>query len=133
VFVRKENKMKKETYSFKARYQDVDFKRIAEENPLYDFVKVEWPWESGGNSSSLVIVSPAGIARMKAVGLCTPRSFSGVKLSASGSGWRHDPVGHEVKDEKIYVIEDGSGFEKLYAQLRERECRKRQIKVTAIR
>lgn len=124
--------MHKQTYRFVSRYEDVDFAKIIAENPDADFIRVEWPWEEGKENSSLVIATSSGIDRLKAVDMSTPGSYAGVRISMSGVGWRHDPFGRG-KDEKIHVFDDSSKFDRAYALLRERECRKRKITVTAIR
>jgi hypothetical protein len=126
-------KMKKQTYVFSTRYQDVDFSRIVENNNDSDFIWVEWEDERG-EDQMIVLVTPAGEARCDAAGLGYGVNQKTVRIRPYGDP---DIYGRSKGDPSILYINnkrcvDKDTFEKWYGRLREREVRCRPIKVTAI-
>ena len=129
----KEMKMKKETYGFSARYQDVDFSRIVEENSDSDFIRVEWKDECG-NDQVIVFVTPSGKKRCEAAGMSYGVIQKTVSVRPYGSldiygRCNDDPFVLYINNERCV---DNDTFEKWYGRLREREERRRQVKVTTI-
>jgi hypothetical protein len=124
-----ERKMQKETYKFNARYKDVDFERILEENPSADFIEVKWAKIEGRPYSGFVIVTDSGYERLCKAAMNTSRRYANARIHPDGIGWRHDPYGSGG----IRIIDGIDEFKRVFAKLRERECRKYEIKVTAIK
>jgi hypothetical protein len=122
-------KMKKEIYKFSARYQDVDLDRIIEENPGADFIVVKWEKNEGHPFGGFVIVTESGCERLRNADMNAPRKYSNARISLSGFGWRHNSFGSGG----IRIIDGVDAFEGMLARLRERECRKYKIEVTAIK
>ena len=125
--------MKKETYGFSTRYQDVDFSRIVEENSDSDFIRVEWNDERG-NDQVIVLVTPGGKKRCEAVGMTYGVMQKTVRVRPYGDldiygRCNADPYVLYVDDKRCV---DKDTFEKWYGRLREREERRRPIKVTTI-
>jgi hypothetical protein len=127
-------KMKKETYGFSTRYQDVDFSRIVEENRDSDFIRVEWK-DSDGNDQMVVLVTPSGKARCAAVDMDGFVGQKSVRVRPYGD---LDVYGRSNNGDPyiLYVhcarCDKNDTFEKWYGRLREREERRRPITVTAI-
>jgi hypothetical protein len=124
-----ERKMQKETYKFNAKYKDVDFERILEENPSADFIEVEWAKTKGRPYGGFVLVTDSGYERLRKAEMSTPRRYVNARINPDGLGWRYDPYGSGV----IRIIDGIDEFKRVFAKLRERECRKYEIKVTAIK
>jgi hypothetical protein len=120
--------MMKETYKFSSRYQDVDFERILEENPLAHFIEVKWA-KTEGSFCGLVIVTDSGYERLRKNGLSTPRRYVNARIACDGIGWGHDSFDMGG----IRIIENIKAFRNILAKLKDRECRKHEIKVTAIK
>jgi hypothetical protein len=121
--------MQKETYKFNARYKDVNFERILEENPLADFIEVKWAKTEGRPYGGFVIVTDFGYERLRKAAMNTPRRYVNARIHPDGLGWRHDPYGSGG----IRIIDSIDVFRNTFSKLRERECRKYKIKVTAIK
>jgi hypothetical protein len=124
-----ERKMQKETYKFSARYKDVDFERILEENPSADFIEVKWAKIEGRPYGGFVIITDFGYERMRKAAMSTPRRYVNARINPDGLGWGYDPYGSGG----IRIIDSVEEFKRMFAKLRERECRKYEIKVTAIK
>jgi hypothetical protein len=125
--------MKKFSYGFSARYQDVDFTRIVEENSDSDFIRVEWKDDDGGDQM-IVFVTPLGKARCEDAGMGYGVIQKTVRVRPYGD---LDIYGRRDADPYILYVDDKrvvdmDVFEKWYGRLREREERRRPIKVTAI-
>jgi hypothetical protein len=127
-----EKKMQKETYKFNAKYKDVDFERILKENPSADFIEVKWAKRAkieGRPYGGFVIVTDSGYERLRKAAMNTPRRYVNARIHPDGIGWRHNPYGSGG----IRIIDGIDEFKRVFAKLRERECRKYEIKVTAIK
>ena len=125
--------MKRETYGFSVRYQDVDFSRIVEENSDSDFIQVEWK-DEGGKDQAIVLVTPAGQARCEAVGMSYGVLQKTVSVRPYGDldiygRCNADPYVLYINDERCV---DNDTFSEWYGRLREREERRRPVKVTTI-
>jgi hypothetical protein len=123
--------MKKEKYTFSARYQDVDFARIIEENSSSDFILVEW---SGGMCSEeweIVLVTTKGFDRLANVGLQDGISQCYLRIDSGGDVQYllYSGLGSSPASRVSYVKGD---FNHLYAKLLERENRRRRVNVTGI-
>jgi ribosomal protein S27E len=126
--------MKKQTYGFSTRYQDVNFSRIVEENSDSDFIRVEWKDECG-NDQVIVFVTPSGKKRCEAAGM----SYGLIQKTVSVRPYGSLDIFYGRCDDNLCVLyinnercADNDIFEKWYGRLREREERRRPIKVTAI-
>jgi hypothetical protein len=118
--------MKKTSYGFSAPYWGVDFSRIVEENPNTDFIRVEWQNERG-HARWVIIVTPKGRRRC-----CAVWNETRIKYGLWGITPRGD-IDFGVGPRALcYFSGDLDDFEKWYGELREREERRRPIKVTAI-
>jgi len=125
--------MKTFSYGFSARYQDVDFSRIIEENSDFDFLRVEWK-DDGGGDQMIVFVTPFGKARCEDAGMGYGVIQKTVHVQPYGDldiygRCNADPYILYVNDKRVV---DDDTFEKWYGRLRELEKRRRPIKVTAI-
>jgi hypothetical protein len=115
-------------YDFGARYVDVDFERIIDENPAASFIGVKWRRPTG-ETREVYLVTRKGYHRIKEAvlvdasridtdwcGICANGSLRQRKLGSHG----------------IRMITSYSGFQELYEKLVEREEKKHLIVVTAI-
>jgi len=119
--------MKKFSYGFSARYQDVDFTRIVEENSDSDFIRVEWKNERKGDQE-VILLTQRGVDRCIAVEMDFGINKKHCEIDSSGDLWgnTNGPI-----SEYVWWL-NTAVFENWYAKLREREERRRPIKVTAI-
>jgi hypothetical protein len=124
--------MKKETYGFSTKYQDVDFLRIVEENKTSDFILVEWANENG-KAQKIILVTPRGVKRCKAVGMYTDGQVvhkGPCEIKPNGDLWRN--TNGPMRNYVYYINVGNFSFSNWFSRLREREERNRPIKVTAI-
>jgi len=119
--------MKKEEYSFSARYQHVDFVRIVDENTDSSFVLVEWKNENK-KDQEIILLTAKGVERCRAVEMDLGVNKKHCEIEPNGDLWlnTNGPILEYVW--WLNVAE----FEAWYAKLREREERKHPIKVTVI-
>jgi hypothetical protein len=116
--------MKKAEYTFKAHYHDVGFGRIVDENSGSDFIRVEWR-VAGDGEREIVLVTTKGFDRLVRAGLRDHVGQGHLRIDSEGC------ILHLFNFESrvSYVLGD---FHQLYVELRERENRRRTIKVTSI-
>jgi hypothetical protein len=119
--------MKKFSYGFSARYQDVDFTRIVEENSDSDFIRVEWKNERKGDQE-VILLTPKGVERCRAVEMGFGIDKEHCEIKQSGTLWLNE---NGPFSEYVWWL-NTADFEDWYGRLREREERRRPIKVTAI-
>jgi hypothetical protein len=114
-------------YEFNARFSDVDFRRILNENPDADFIKVQWT-PRGKDRQSIVLVSNRGANRMSAAGIPKPQTYPSIGLSHNGEHW-----GHGVTGTPVYVIKDIEYYKKMIISLSTHEAESHRILVTPTR
>jgi hypothetical protein len=125
--ITRRTKMEKTTYGFSARYQDVDFLRIVEENIESSFILVEWKNERRVEEK-IILLTPAGFERCSAVDMEQGVHKNRCEIEPNGHRWENTngPIC------KYVWWLNTNDFESWYAMLRQREERCRPIKVTAI-
>jgi len=105
----------------------VDFARIVDENSDSSLILVEWKNESKGDQK-IILLTLKGVERCRAVEMDFGVNKKHCEIEPNGDLWRNTngPI-----LEYVWWL-DTVGFEDWYAKLREREERRRPIKVTAI-
>jgi len=131
--------MRKEEYSFSAKYQNVDFARILNENSEADFIRVDWKDEDD-EKDARYLVTKKGYKRIKAVDMAYSNIYSLAALHLDAKGSLHHTTSYPDSSYNIgymlVIFKKGSSmtktFEEFYGKLREREERKHPIKITVI-
>jgi len=131
--------MRKEEYSFSAKYQNVDFARILNENSEADFIRVDWKDEDD-EKDARYLVTKKGYKRVKAVDMAYNYIYSLASLHLDSKGSLHHTTSCPDSSYTIgYMLvifkKDttmANTFKEFYAKLREREERRHSIKVTVI-
>ena len=120
--------MKEKAYHFKAKFSDVDFRRILRENPDSDFIVVGWAPKNKSYKGGIVLVSKHGADRMEAAGIARPPKYQNVGLDNVGTAWNAGDTGCP-----IHVIRNIGYFRQVLSEVKEYEKQRHQISVIAIR
>ena len=118
--MKKETKMK--PYEFNARFEDVDFRRILNENPDADFIGVKWTPRGKNRKTGVVLISDNGIRRMRDAGLPKLRRTFEIGLDCQG----HLISGLQCGS-PVYIIRDIGSFKEMYQQLMAYENHRIQV------
>lgn len=126
--------MENKHYSFKAKFNEVDFPRIVQEayGDGYDFVKVKWTNEEG-RDQCCHFATQSGYARARKVDMGRMYfSTSRCKIVSSGE---FEQEGHpKIYKDLLHIFQSSQcSWREFISKLREREERDRQINVVQIR
>ena len=114
-------KKEMEPYEFMAKFEDVDFRRILNDNPDADFVEVMWEPRGKNRKTGIVLISKNGARRIHSAGITKLSKVFTIGLDCDGSP-SSGPCG-----DPVYVLKDVGYFKEIYQQLTAYENHRIQV------